>query len=55
MSIAQKYLNDYNLPKDKGISKIMEGGENEQFEQVLSFFLPPSFFPSVVEIRLKLH
>jgi gelsolin len=33
MSIAQKYLNDYNLPKDRGISKIMEGGENEQFEQ----------------------
>ena len=42
MSIAQKYLNDYNLPKDKGISKIMEGGENEQFEQVLSFFFPSS-------------
>jgi len=30
---GQKYLNEHDQPKDKCISKIMEGGENEMFEQ----------------------
>lgn len=32
LDFAQQYLKDYGLPSDKAISKIMEGGENEQFE-----------------------
>jgi hypothetical protein len=32
LNFAQKYLNDYNLPKDKVITRMMDGGENEMFE-----------------------
>lgn len=32
LDYAQQYLNDYNLPKDKCISRMMDGGENEHFE-----------------------
>lgn len=33
MTFGQQYLNDYNLPSDRCIIKLMEGGENEMFEQ----------------------
>lgn len=32
MNFAQQYLNDYNEPKDKVISRMLDGGENEHFE-----------------------
>jgi len=33
MSFGQTYLNKYGLPADKCIIKLMDGGENEMFEQ----------------------
>jgi len=33
MTFGQQYLNDFNLPSDRCIVKMMEGGENETFEQ----------------------
>ena len=33
MSFGQTYLNDYGLPADRCIVKLMDGGENEMFEQ----------------------
>eukprot|EP00038_Savillea_parva_P007724 m.172141 g.172141 ORF g.172141 m.172141 type:complete len:873 (-) comp13479_c0_seq1:84-2702(-) len=32
LNFAQQYLNDYGEPSDKVISRMLEGGDNEQFE-----------------------
>lgn len=32
LNFAQQYLNEYNEPSDKVISRMLEGGDNEQFE-----------------------
>ena len=32
LNFGQEYLNKYNLPRDRCIMRLMEGGENEQFE-----------------------
>lgn len=33
LNFGQQYLNDYDLPRDRSIARIMDGGENESFEQ----------------------